>query len=347
MKRQLRIGILVSLAVLLSLISLLSATPRHAEGEVTLTLGAYSVPREAYAKIITLFQKAWQDKTGVKVNFKESYLGSGAQARAVVGGFEADVVALSLEQDITKIVDAKLITRDWKNGPYKGIVSTSIAVVAVRKGNPKNVMDWADLAKPGIEVLTPDPSTSGGAQWNVLAVYGAAKRGKVSGYDATDEGALRFLGDVFKNVSVMDKDARESFLNFEHGVGDAAITYENEVFAGLAAGGDYDMIYPTSTILIENPAAVVDVYADKHGVRDVADAFVQFLATPEAQRVFAENGFRPVVPEIAKEESIAKQFPEVKDLFTIQDFGGWTKAGKDFFGEDGLYTKLIAEIKGK
>jgi sulfate/thiosulfate transport system substrate-binding protein len=145
----------------------------------------------------------------------------------------------------------------------------------------------------------------------------------------------------------MDKDARESMLNFEHGVGDLAITYENEVFAGLAAGGDYDMIYPTSTILIENPVAVVDVYADKHGVREVADAFVQFLYTPEAQRIFAEHGFRPVVPEIAKEEAIAKQFPEVKDLFTIEEFGGWEKAVPEFFGEDGKFTKLIAEIKGK
>jgi sulfate/thiosulfate transport system substrate-binding protein len=321
-------------------------TSGRAQSTVTLTLVAYSVPREAYSKIIPLFQKFWLEKTGQTVEVKESYQGSGAQSRAVAGGFEADVVALSLERDVTRIVDAKLIQRDWKGGKYKGMVTTSVVVFAVRKDNPKKIADWVSLAQPGIEVLTPDPLTSGGAQWNILSAYGAAKRGKVEGYKDTDEEALRFLGEVFKNVSVMDKDARESILKFEQGVGDAAITYENETFAGLTAGGEYDVVYPTSSILVENPVAVVDVYAEKHGVREVADGFVEFLLSPEAQRIFAEHGFRPVVPEVAAEKDIAEKFPEVKDIFTVEEFGGWDKAAKDFFGDEGSITLLITKIKG-
>src|SRR5215831_17128667 len=174
---------------------------RADSGDVTLILGAYSAPREVYGEIIPLFQKFWLDKTGKKVVFQESYDASGAQSRAIAGGFEADIAALSLEGDITRLVDAKLITHDWKANDYKGIVSTSVVVFAVREGNPKKIADWVDLAQPGLEILTPDPATSGGAQWNLLAALGATERGKVAGYEASEDGGLKFLGDVFKNVS--------------------------------------------------------------------------------------------------------------------------------------------------
>src|SRR5574339_635285 len=175
--------------------------------EVKLTLAAYTTPREAYAEIIPLSQAYWKDKTGKTVTFEKSYQGSGAQSRAVVEGFEADVVALSLEADVTRIEKAGLITHDWRGESHGGMVSTSVVAFAVRAGNPKAIHDWADLAGPGLEILTPNPKTSGGAMWNVLALYGAARRGHVAGYDASDEGAQKFLLSVLQNVTVMDKGA--------------------------------------------------------------------------------------------------------------------------------------------
>lgn len=313
--------------------------------DVTLTFAAYSVPREAYGQIIKAFQKYWLDKTGQKVTFQESYQGSGTQSRNIVNGFKADVTALSVEPDVTRIAAAKLITHDWQKTSYRGMVSDSVTVLAVRPGNPKNIHGWADIAKPGIEVITPNPATSGGAQWNLLAAYGAAKRGKIEGVEQNDENALKFIGNILKNVSVFDKDGRESFLTFERGVGDVAITYENEVYAGLAAGGQYEIIYPDSTILIENPATYIDVYVDANGTRPVAEAFVQYLLTPDAQHIFADYGFRPVVAEIAKEDAIAKKFPPIKDLFTIDEFGGWSKVSTDLFGDKGAITKLLAQVQ--
>ena len=229
-------------------------------------------------ELIPMFAAQWKEKTGQEVTFEESYLGSGAQSRAIVEGFEADIAALSLDGDIKKIADAGLITHDWHTSPYNGMVSTSVVAFAVRKGNPKNIHDWADLAQPGLEILTPDPKTSGGAQWNILALYGAALRGQIQGVPGNDEAAaIGFLKSVLKNVTVFDKGARESITNFEAGTGDVAITYENEVLVGQQAGQDYELVIPTSTILIENPVSVVDTYVDKHGTREVAEAFVQFL----------------------------------------------------------------------
>lgn len=254
-----------------------------AKGKVTLVLGAYTTPREAYAKLEPLFAAEWKKKTGQDVEFRESYLGSGAQSRAIIEGFEADIAALSLEADIDRIAKAGLITHDWKKNKTKGMVTTSVVCFAVRKGNPKDIKDWADLARPGIEVLTPNPKTSGGAMWNVLALFGAANRGMIRGVPKGDErGATEFMQKVLGNVTVMDKGARESITTFEKGVGDVAITYENEVLVGVSKGEIYDLVIPRSTILIENPIAVVDKYADKHGVRAVAEAFIAFLTTPAA-----------------------------------------------------------------
>lgn len=312
--------------------------------EVKLTLAAYTTPREAYAEIIPLFQAHWKDETGQTVTFEESYQASGAQSRAVVEGFEADVVALSLEADVIRIEDAGLITHNWRSKPFGGMVSTSVVALAVREGNPKNIQDWADLMQPDLEILTPNPKTSGGAMWNVLALYGAAKRGHVEGVTADDEGAQEFLLSVLQNVTVMDKAARESITNFEKGIGDVAITYENEVLVGQKAGINYELVLPTSTIRIDNPLAVVDTYVDKHGTREVAEAFVDFLFTKEAQEIFAQHGLRSPDPAVA--EATAATYPPIEDLFTIDDFGGWKEATPTFFGEGGIFYQVFEQVQG-
>lgn len=314
-------------------------------GSAKLILGAYTTPREAYGKIIPLFKEQWKQKNGQDVTFEESYLGSGAQSRAIVEGFEADVTALSLEADITRIEKANLITHDWRKVGAKGMVSTSIVVLGVRKGNPLGIKDWADLAKPGVEILTPNPKTSGGAMWNILALYGAARRGFVEGVAQGDDAAAQaFLLAVLKNVKVMDKGARESITTYEKGVGNVIITYENEILVGQKGGQDYEMVIPRSTILIENPVAVVDSYADKHGTRQAAEAFVEFLFTRQAQEIFAEYGLRSVDAEVAK--ATADRYPAVEDLFTIEEFGGWSKATPEFFGETGIYNQVVSQVQG-
>src|SRR5512138_2501563 len=300
-----------------------TSNTNNGKAPVKLILGAYTTPREAYGELIPIFAKEWKEKTGQEVTFEESYLGSGAQSRAIVEGFEADIAALSLDGDVKKIADAGLITHDWHTSPHNGMVSTSVVAFAVRKGNPKNIHDWADLAQPGLQILTPDPKTSGGAQWNILALFGAALRGKIAGVPANDEkAAIDFLKSVLKNVTVFDKGARESITNFESGTGDVAITYENEVLVGKQAGQDYEYVIPVSTILIENPVSVVDTYVDKHGTRKAAEAFVQFLFTKEAQQVFAKHGLRSLDPDVIT--ATKGQYPAVTDLFTIGDqFDGW------------------------
>ncbi len=335
----------VLLALLLNACGAAQATS-PAEGSLTLTLGAYTTPREAFAELIPLFQQRWKQQTGQQVDFEESYQGSGAQSRAVVEGFEADVVALSLEADVTRIADAGLITHDWKSVGSNGMMSDSLVAFAVRAGNPLGIHDWADLAKPGVQVLTPNPATSGGAMWNILALYGAALRGQVAGVPADDPAAAKdFLKAVLANVTVMDKSARESIATFEQGIGDVAITYENEVLVGRQAGNDYELVLPSSSILIENPVAVVDADVDKHGTREVAKAFVEFLFTPEAQQVFAKYGLRSVDADVAA--ATAEQYPAVADLFTIDYFGGWAQVRADIFGETGVFTQAIQEVQGQ
>lgn len=322
-----------------------SGASKPSANQIKLILGAYTTPREAYQELIPIFQKQWRDRTGQEIIFEESYLGSGAQSRAIVEGFEADIAALSLEADITRIQKAGLINHDWKDNLYKGMVSTSIVSFAVRPGNPKGIRDWADLAQPELEILTPNPKTSGGAMWNILALYGAAKRGYVEGVTKDDDiSAQKFLLSVLKNVTVMDKGARESITNFEKGVGDLAITYENEVLVGQQSGQAYELVIPRSTILIENPVAVIDAYADEHGTREAAEAFVEFLLTREAQEIFAKYGLRSVDPDVAK--ATASRNSALEDLFTIEYFGGWDQATPDFFGENGIYAQTVSKAQG-
>jgi len=312
--------------------------------EVKLILGAYTTPREAYGEIIPLFQQFWLEETGQRVVFEESYLGSGAQSRAVVDGFEADIVALSLEADVNRIQEAGLITHDWKAGEYRGIITTSIVSFAVREGNPLEIQDWIDLAQPGLEILTPNPNTSGGAMWNILGLYGAALRGQIEGVSGDDpQAAADFLKDVLANVSVMDKAARDSILNFEKGIGDLAITYENEILVGQGTGQTYERIIPSSTILIENPIAIVDTSVDKHGTRAAAEAFVAFLYSKQAQEIYAQHGLRVVNQDVAVDYE--GQYPPVEDLFTVDYFGGWDQIMSGIFGEEGVYTQAVLEVQ--
>jgi sulfate transport system substrate-binding protein len=345
---------------------LLTAGTVQGQDPVTLTLAGYAVPREAYGEVIALFQASWKAQTGQDVVFAESYIASGAQSRAVIGGFEADIVALSQEAHVTALAAAGLITHDWQDNPTRGFDKSSVVVLVVREGNPKNITDWADLTGEEIEVVTPDPATSGGAQWNIMAAYGAAFRGKVEGFAAGDEGARAFLTALTGNIAAMDADGRESFLTFERGIGDVAITYENEYYAGIAVNGEdaYDVVYPSSTIVIENPIALVDLYVDAHGTREAAQAFVDFVYTPEAQAIFAAHGFRPplqIADEAAATETANSldgaataepaeynpRYPVPADLFTIRDFGGWPDVVPAIFGDDGVFTEVIAQVRGQ
>ncbi len=311
-----------------------------------ITFAAYSTPREVYGKIIPAFQATWKaDHNGQNAIFQESYGGSTSQAQNVVNGFPADVVALSLAPDVDSIKKAGLITRDWTRAPDGGMVSTSVVVFDVRPGNPKGIKDWNDLTQPNLDILTPDPAQSGGARWNIVAAYGAAERGKAAGASG-DAGAQGLLEGIFKNVKVLDKSARDSIKNFESGNGDVAITYENEVFTAQKAGLADEMVIPSSTVLIENPVAVVDKNAAQHCVKDVADAFVAYLHTQEAKDLYTKVGFLRPTDKAAAQKGDGDRFQPVQDLFTVADLGGWDQIDRSVFGTDGIFTKAFAAAHG-
>lgn len=320
------------------------STKPAASEPVSLTLGGYTTPREAYGAILPVFRDQWAKPHHVDLSFRESYLGSGAQARAIVGGFEADVAALSLEPDIEVIKKAGLISHDWKTGPYAGVVTRSVVVIGVREGNPKHIKDWDDLARADLNVLTPNVRTSGGARWNIAAIWGAAIRGKTSAKANDPAAATKLLSAILHNVKNMDAGARESLLQFERGVGDAIITYENEILVGKQKGQKYDYVIPRSTILIENPVAIVDRYVDKHHAREASEALVAFLISPEAQRIYAQNGLRPVLEDIAKET--ADKYPTPEDLFTIRDLGDWAGTQSTIFDTGSGYDRALAQANG-
>lgn len=319
----------------------------HAADTRELILAAYSVPKEAYeTRIIPTFIQQWKQKTGQEVRIRSSYGASGAQARAIVGGFDADIAALSIESDIDQIHKAGLITHNWRRGPHKGMVTASVVALGVRKGNPKNIKTWQDLAKPGVEVLYPNPKTSGGAMWDVIAIYGAGLKLSSSTGQAAEQFAADLVKRIQKNVKVMDKSGRESVTTFERGVGDVIVTYENELLPRIKAGRAYELIVPSETVWIENPATFVDRNIDKHKVRDVAEAFVAFLEGEEAQRAFIEAGFRPV--DDTAGPSSSQPFPRPAKLFTVGDLGGWDKISTLLFGPQGVWTRAVEELaRGK
>jgi sulfate/thiosulfate transport system substrate-binding protein len=293
-----------------------------------LTLVAYSTPREAYEQLIPAFQKT---EAGKGVSFSQSYGSSGDQSRAIQNGLAGDVVALSLEPDMTKLVDAGLVAKDWNAGDHKGMVTDSVVVLVVRKGNPKNIRTWDDLVKPGIEVIEPNPFTSGGAKWNVMAAYGAQlKAGK------THEQAVAWLEQMFRNVPVQDKSAREALQTFIGGKGDVMLAYENEAITAQQKEQAVDYVVPDNTILIENPIAVVT----RSRNATAAKAFVDYLRSADAQRIFADKGYRPVNEQVAA----TTDFPKPPGLFTIDDLGGWAEVNKTFFDKD---SGIVADIERK
>lgn len=311
---------------------LLSQQPKT----VNLTFVSYSVTKAAYDKIIPEFAAKWKREHNQEVNFQQSYGGSGSQARAVIDGLEADVVGLSLARDVQKIEKAGLIQPGWEQeAPNGAIVTRSVVALVTRPGNPKKIRTWADLAKPGISTITPNPKTSGGAMWNFLALWGS-----VTQTGGNDNQAREFVSQVAKNVPVWPKDAREATDTFfKRNQGDVLLTYENEVILAAQQGETKAFsVIPPVNISIDNPVAVVDKNADKHGTRQVAEAFVKFLYTPEAQREFAKVGFRPVDSTVNKE--VASKFPQVTKLFTVQQFGGWDNIQKKFFDDGAIFDQI-------
>jgi sulfate transport system substrate-binding protein len=306
-----------------------------------INFAAYSTPREAYGKIIPAFVSQWkEDHDDQNVIFQESYAGSTTQAANVIAGYEADVVALSLAPDVDQIVDAGLITSDWTAQPDKGMVSSSVVVFDVRPGNPLGIQDWNDL-QSGVEILTPDPASSGGARWNLVSLWGAALRGYAGVAKADTAGATTLMQNVLGNVTVYDKSARDSIQNFEAGNGDVALTYENEVFTAQDAGLEDEAVYPPSTVMIENPVAIVDANVDKHCVRDVAEAFVEYLHSPEAKEVYTDVGFLRSTDKKAAQQG-GGQFPAIEDLFTVDEIGGWDALNEELFSDTGIVTQAIA-----
>jgi sulfate/thiosulfate-binding protein len=296
-----------------------------------LTLVAYSTPEEAYKDLIPAFNKTAEGKG---VGFSQSYAASGEQSRAVEGGLPADVVEFSLEPDMTRLVDAGLVDTGWNQNEYKGNVTNSVVVFMVRKGNPKNIKDWDDLVTGDVEVLEPNPFTSGGAKWNIMAAYGAQlEKGK------SPEEAQQYLAELFKNVPVLDKSARESLQTFSSGKGDVLLGYENEAILAQQKGEELDYIVPDQTLLIENPVAATSEAKDP----ELARSFVDFLYTPEAQKIFVGKGYRPVV----KDTPGADKFPEPADLFDITKFGGWDKVNTEFFDPENGVVARIFQDQGK
>jgi sulfate/thiosulfate-binding protein len=314
----------------LTLLVLALALPALAAGaskDTKLTLVAYSTPKEAYGQLISAFQKT---PAGRDVSFSQSYGASGEQSRAVAAGLGADIVAFSLEPDITSLVQKKLVRKSWNKDKYKGMVTRSVVVFVVRDGNPKKIRSWNDLLKPGVQVISPNPFTSGGARWNVMAAYGGALRsGK------TPKQAVEYLAKLWKHVIAQPSSAREGLATFLAGRGDVFLAYENEAIFAQKKGQSVQFVIPKATILIENPIAVTS--SSKH--KPEANAFLKYLRTVPAQRIFAQNGYRPVVPAAAK----GFNFPLRPQLFTIKYVGGWAKVEKKFFDpRTGVMAKIQA-----
>jgi sulfate/thiosulfate transport system substrate-binding protein len=317
--RRISLGLLVAV--------LLPALAAGASKGTKLTLVAYSTPKDAYGQLISAFQ---QTRAGNGVSFSQSYGASGEQSRAVAAGLDADVVAFSLEPDITSLVQKKLVAKSWNKGKYRGMVTRSVVVFVVRDGNPKKLKTWNDLLKPGVQVITPNPFTSGGARWNVMAAYGGALRSGKAPAQAVD-----YLGKLWQHVVGQPTSAREGLQTFLAGRGDVFLAYENEAVFAQKKGQPVQFVIPKATILIENPIAVTTT--SKH--KTEAKAFLKFLRTTPAQKIFAQNGYRPVVSAAARGFS----FPTRPQLFTIKYVGGWAKVEQKFFDPK---TGIMARFQG-
>jgi sulfate/thiosulfate-binding protein len=305
--------------------------------DVSLLNVSYDPTRELYAEFNKAFAAAYQKQAGKSVEIKQSHNGSGASARSVIDGLQADVVTLALAYDIDAIADKGLLAKDWQTRlPQNSSPYTSTIVFLVRSGNPKGIKDWDDLVKSGVSVITPNPKTSGGARWNYLAAWGYALK-----KFGSQEKARDFVGSLYRNVPVLDTGARGSTVTFvERGVGDVLLAWENEAFLAVKEFGKdkFEIIAPSVSILAEPPVAVVDKVAEKKGTRDVAEAYLKYWYTKEGQEIAARNFYRPRDPEIAGK--YASSFAKV-DLFTIDEvFGGWTRAQTEHFADGGVFDAI-------
>lgn len=308
------------------------------QSDVTLTFVSYSVTSAAYQQIIPKFIEQWKKEHNQNVTFNQSYDGSGSQTLAVIDGKEADVVHLSLALDINKLVEAGFIQPGWeKEAPNDAIVTKSLDAIAIREGNPKNIKTWADLARDGVNVVTPDPRTSGGARWNFLSLWGS-----VTKTGGNENQAIDFTSKVYNNAPLLPKTARNATeLFFNDNQGDVLLNYENEMILLAQNGKKISYVVPDVNISIDNPVAVVDKNVDKHGTRPIAEAFIKFLYTPESQREFTKLGFRPVNLTITKE--VEGKFPKIKTIFKAEDLGGWKEIQKKFFDEGAIFDKIRAK----
>ncbi len=313
------------------------SAPLRAAEPIRLLNVSYDPTRELYQELNPAFARFWKQKTGQEVSIDQSHGGSGKQARSVIDGLEADVVTLALAADIDAIARSGALPADWQKAlPDNSCPYTSTIVFLVRKGNPKGIRDWEDLARPGISVITPNPRTSGGARWNFLAAWGHAQRKYGS-----EEKARELVTAIYRNVPVLDTGARGSTVTFvERGIGDVLIAWENEALLSLAELGKdrFEIVAPPTSILAEPPVAVVEAVAKRRGTREVARAYLEFLYSPEGQEIAARHYYRARNPEVAARH--AARFPKL-ELFTIdQQFGGWDKAQQRFFGDGGEFDRM-------
>lgn len=318
-----------------------TASPVAAKQDIELTLVGYAIPKAAHDAIIPKFVEKWRQEKGQNVTFKQSYGGSGSQTRAIIDGLEADVAHLAVGVDVNKLVAAGFVKDDWqKRVPNNGTVAETVVAVITREGNPKNIKTFADLVRDDVKWVTPDPKTSGGARWNFLALWDHAVK---SGGDEAK--AKDFVTRAYQNVVVLARDARESTDAFaKQGQGDALLNYENEVILAKEKGEKLDYVVPEVNFSIDTPVAVIDQNVDKHGTREVAEAFVQFLFTPEAQAEFVKAGYRPLDEAAAKQKENTTKFPAVKTLGNVEEFGGWEAAQKKFFEDGGVFDEIRTKL---
>lgn len=327
------VGILLSLSVSSCGIGIAAGQNRTVE----VTLVSFAVTKAAHAEIIPKFVEKWQREHNQTVTFNQSYGGSGTQTRAVIDGLEADIVHLALGLDVQKIEKAGLIQAGWeKEAPNNGIVTQSVSAIVTREGNPKNIRNWSDLANNGVQVITADPRTSGVARWNFLALWNAAIKS-----NNDPKNAEEFVTRVYQNVPILARDAREaSDAFFKQGQGDALINYENEIVLASQKGLTLPYTVPDVNISIDNPIAIVDSNVDKHGNRDVVEAFIQYLYSREAQAEFAKAGFRPVDATVAQTKEFSEKFPNINKLATVKEYGGWKTIQKQFFDDDAMFDRI-------
>ena len=331
---------LTALASAAGMASISAVVRAQSPREVVLTNVSYDPTRELYRALNDAFAKEWQAGTGQKVTIRTSHGGSGKQARSVIDGLEADVVTLALAGDIDAIArESKRLLENWQSRlPNNASPYTSTIVFVVRKGNPKSIKDWPDLAKQGVSVVTPNPKTSGGARWNYLAAW-AYELDRTKGDQVA---ARKFVEAIYRNVPVLDSGARGSTTTFaQRAVGDVLVAWENEAFLILQEFGadKFEIVVPSFSILAEPPVSLVDQVVDKRGTRKVAEAYLDFLYSPEAQKIIARNFYRPIHPENADPADIAR-FPKIRLVTVDQAFGGWAKAQADHFAEGGTFDQI-------